>query len=78
MFISGGGANNPLLVHYIKELFGNTVYIGNTNELGINANAKEAICFAILANETVSGNTNNLPSVTGAKEKTIMGKICLP
>jgi anhydro-N-acetylmuramic acid kinase len=78
LFISGGGANNPLLVHYIKELFGNTVYIGNTNELGINANAKEAICFAILANETVSGNTNNLPSVTGAKEKTIMGKICLP
>jgi anhydro-N-acetylmuramic acid kinase len=78
MYISGGGANNPLLVEYIKQLFGNEIYIGNTAELGINSNAKEAICFAILANETISGNTNNLPSVTGANKKTIMGKICLP
>lgn len=78
LYLSGGGANNPLIVNYLKELFTDSVYIGNTNELGINYNAKEAICFAILANETISGNANNLPSVTGANNQTILGKICLP
>lgn len=78
LFISGGGANNPLLMYYLRELFEPSTYVGTTKELGINSDAKEAICFAILANETISGNTNNLPSVTGAKQKTIMGKICLP
>jgi len=31
--------------------------------------------FAILANETISGNPNNVPSATGANEPVIMGKI---
>ncbi len=78
LYLSGGGANNPLIIEYLKKLFTNSIYIGNTNELGINYNAKEAICFAILANETISGNANNLPSVTGASRQTILGKICLP
>ncbi|HPN37690.1 MAG TPA: anhydro-N-acetylmuramic acid kinase [Melioribacteraceae bacterium] len=78
LYISGGGAKNPLLYYYINELFGEEIKISNTDKLKINSDAKESICFAILANETISGNTNNLPSVTGAKKKTIMGKICLP
>jgi len=32
----------------------------------------------VFANECVSGNPVNLPGVTGAKRKTILGKICLP
>ena len=45
------------------------------NKFGIAPNAKEALAFAILANETISGNPNNIPNVTGAREAVIMGKI---
>jgi anhydro-N-acetylmuramic acid kinase len=49
-----------------------------SDELGISVNSKEAICFAVLANETLSGNAANVVSVTGASSPTILGKICLP
>ena len=49
-----------------------------TNEdIGFNSNAKEAVAFAILANETIFGNTNNVPSATGANHGVVMGKITI-
>ena len=74
IYISGGGANNPLLVQWLKELLACSFF--KSNELGINSDAKEAILFAILANETVAGgdfkfNSVKIPSVT-------MGKISMP
>ena len=49
-----------------------------TNEdLGLDSDAKEAVAFAILANECVHGCANNMPSVTGAKHPVVMGKISL-
>jgi len=74
IYMSGGGANNPLLVEWLKELLPCT--FSKSNELGINSDAKEAILFAILANETVTGGDFNfksakIPSVT-------MGKISMP
>ncbi|MBE9483466.1 MAG: anhydro-N-acetylmuramic acid kinase, partial [Bacteroidetes bacterium] len=38
---------------------------------------KEAICFAILANELIRGNPSNLPGITGATKPAFLGKICL-
>ena len=35
------------------------------------------MAFAVLANELISGNMNNLPGVTGAQRKVPMGKIAL-
>lgn len=78
LIISGGGAKNGALVKYLQQYFSGDVRIRNIEELGISSDAKEAICFAVLANETVSGNSSNLPSVTGASKDTILGKICLP
>ena len=46
-------------------------------ELGFDGNAKEALAFAILANEAIFANANNVPSVTGAKHPVVMGKISL-
>jgi anhydro-N-acetylmuramic acid kinase len=46
-------------------------------ELGFSSDAKEAIAFAILANEALCGRANNLPVVTGARSPVIMGKISL-
>jgi len=78
LIISGGGARNLQLVEDLKDYFGKSVEVKNIEELGISSDAKEAICFAVLANETISGNETNIPRVTGAKRKTILGKICLP
>jgi anhydro-N-acetylmuramic acid kinase len=42
------------------------------------SDAKEAIAFAILGNEFLFGNTNNLISATGAKRNVVMGKLVFP
>ena len=78
LIISGGGARNFQLVEDLKELFRKISRVKNTESLGMSSDAKEAICFAVLANETISGNETNIPRVTGASRKTILGKICLP
>ncbi len=78
LIISGGGAKNKTLVSLIKKYFGNKTKINNITKYGINPKEKEAVCFAILANETIAGNCSNLPNVTGSKSKTVLGKICLP
>ena len=62
----------------LKKDFGRTVHICNVKNLGISPDAKEAICFAVLANETLCSNAANIPKVTGASKPTILGKICLP
>ena len=45
------------------------------DDLGVPAEAREALCFAILANETVSGLPSNVPAVTGAGRPAVLGKI---
>jgi anhydro-N-acetylmuramic acid kinase len=37
--------------------------------------AKEALGFAILANETLSGRPGNLPTVTGACKPAVLGEM---
>ena len=78
LFVSGGGARNNLIMNSLKKYFGKTVVVKNVKDLGISSDAKEAICFAVLANETLAGNPANLPRATGAIRSTILGKICLP
>lgn len=74
IYISGGGMYNPLLMQHLQEQLPN-ISFKNTNDLGVNPDAKEAILFAILANENLcGGNTNfgdNNPNVS-------MGKISFP
>jgi anhydro-N-acetylmuramic acid kinase len=75
LIVSGGGAHNLTLINALKKYFNPTI-IKTSTEFGISIDAKEAICFAILANETIQGNFNNMPTVTNAKSPTILGKIC--
>jgi anhydro-N-acetylmuramic acid kinase len=75
IYMSGGGAHNPLLVGWLKELLACT--FSNTSELGISGDAKEAILFAILANETITGGTSDFGSRKGIPSVS-MGKISFP
>jgi anhydro-N-acetylmuramic acid kinase len=78
LFVSGGGAKNKFIIQSLKKYFKKAIRISNVKNLGISPDAKEAICFAVLANETLYGNPSNIPGVTGASKATILGKICLP
>jgi len=76
LIVSGGGVHNLTLMNSLRDRLSN-MKVSTTSEYGVAADAKEAILFAVLANETVSGHSGNLPAVTGAKEATVLGKICL-
>jgi anhydro-N-acetylmuramic acid kinase len=75
VYMSGGGMHNPLLVSWLKELL--PCNFLKTNDLGISGDAKEAVLFAILANETVSGGESDFGSRRGIPSVS-MGKISFP
>ncbi len=74
VIISGGGVHNPVLFQFLKDYLVD-IEISKVDDFGIPSDAMEALAFAILANETISGNPGNVPSATGANESVILGKI---
>lgn len=74
--LSGGGARNPVIVSRLREKLAPT-RLCLSDEYGIPADAKEALGFAVLANEAVCGNRANVPGVTGARDATVLGKISI-
>jgi anhydro-N-acetylmuramic acid kinase len=78
LIVSGGGAKNKFLYQSLADYFGKETEVKVIDEIGVSSDAKEAICFAVLANETISGNAANIPRTTGASRATILVKICLP
>lgn len=76
VIFSGGGCDNPILMDKLRSRI-EPMKFATSNDYGIPTDAKEAVAFSVLANELISGNTNNLPAVTGAQTKVPMGKISL-
>lgn len=76
LLVSGGGAHNKFMMSLLQKYFGKAKVM-KIEEYGYSSDAKEAICFAILANETISGNPANVPRTTGAKAPVILGDICI-
>lgn len=76
LIISGGGTKNRTMMDSLRKYFSPT-HVMTSDSLGISSDAKEALCFAVLANETISGNNSTMPNVTGAQRATVLGKICL-
>lgn len=70
---SGGGVRNVHLMKLLRERLGVTVR--TTDEFGIPVEAKEALAFALLGNETMAGGCGNLPSATGAARAVVLGSI---
>ena len=74
MILSGGGAFNPTLVALLgKEL--PEMKIAKSEDYGIGSDAREAVAFAILGNETVFNQPGNVPGATGAEHPVVLGKI---
>jgi anhydro-N-acetylmuramic acid kinase len=76
LIVSGGGTHNGAIMAGLQKYF-RPMCVRKIEKYGTSSDAKEAICFALLANETVSGNPGNVPVATGAKKPTLLGKICL-
>ena len=77
LYVSGGGVHNQTIMRQLNEVLANTA-VKPVDNSGISADAKEAIAFAILANESLHGNAGNLPSATGASVRKILGKFVCP
>lgn len=74
VIVCGGGVFNKTLLKYLKDYL-EDVKVRRIDDFNIPSEAKEALSFAILANETICGNPGNVPSATGAKEQVVLGKI---
>jgi anhydro-N-acetylmuramic acid kinase len=76
IYLSGGGAHNPLMLDWIKSLLPNLQF-REMSEIGISGDAKEAVLFAVLANESLAGGKLNFGS--RSKVPTVsMGKVSFP
>jgi anhydro-N-acetylmuramic acid kinase len=75
ILVSGGGSENNIIMDTLKSLLKNSI-VKKFEYYGINSANKEAVLFAVLANETISQKYNNVPSSTGAKKNVLLGKIC--
>lgn len=74
ILICGGGAYNLFLLRRMQLLVPH-ITIETTDKYGLSPDWVEAMSFAWLARETLQGKTGNLPSVTGARSKVILGAI---
>ena len=73
---SGGGAKNGTLIRMLEaglEPLG--VKVRLMEELGVPAQAKEAVAFALLAWLSWWGLPGNIPAATGAQRAMVLGKI---
>lgn len=74
LIISGGGAHNKTLMRNIKSGLLD-ISVRRSDHYNIPADAREAIAFAILGNETICGTPSNVPSATGAERSVVLGQI---
>ncbi|HMO17755.1 MAG TPA: anhydro-N-acetylmuramic acid kinase [Oligoflexia bacterium] len=78
IYFSGGGAKNPTLMNRIRELLPDGVQALTLTDKNINySDSKEALAFAVLAGELLSGRCGNIPSVTGASHACVLGDISI-
>lgn len=76
LIVSGGGVHNR---YFMRRLTETHPYckVGDSAKWGIDPDYVEAAAFALLAAMFVHGDPANLPQVTGAKRKTVLGRLSL-
>jgi anhydro-N-acetylmuramic acid kinase len=77
VIFSGGGVRNLTLMRRIRERLPQLCVETSFQEGEEFGDAKEALAFAVLANETLSGRPTCIPQATGASEPVVSGEIAL-
>jgi anhydro-N-acetylmuramic acid kinase len=76
LIAAGGGVHNAFLMHQLTKRFKALgVPVKTTDAIGIAAQAKESVAFALLAWLTWHGRSGNVPSSTGAARNVVLGKV---
>lgn len=75
IYVCGGGAQNGYLMQTLQTVAGEHFTVDSTETLGVHPDWMEAIAFAWLAKQTLAKEAGNLPSVTGAKQPTVLGGV---
>ena len=77
VYVCGGGALNKTLMACLTDYLPN-IEVNTTAQLGVAPEWVEAIAFAWLAQQPLLDQPGNIPAVTGAKGRRILGGIYLP
>jgi anhydro-N-acetylmuramic acid kinase len=74
LILSGGGSSNPTTVQWLRDAVPG-VHVLTTGDLGIPAQAKEAVAFAVLGFLSWNGLPGSVTAATGARHAAILGSI---
>jgi anhydro-N-acetylmuramic acid kinase len=74
VLVNGGGSRNPTLMRMLGDLLA-PVPVMATDALGYDADAKEAMAFALMAHDALAGLPTNIPGATGASRAVTLGKL---
>lgn len=74
VLVAGGGARNPTLLRMIETALPDVTVLP-LDALGIDADAKEALAFALIGYATLHGWPGNVPAATGATHPVLLGSI---
>lgn len=74
LIVSGGGARNPALIGGLRTVLPG-VAVTPSDAFGVDADAKEAIAFAVLGYAALRGLAAGMPRVTGARGERVLGAI---
>lgn len=77
LIVSGGGAKNRTLMERLRQGFSD-ITVRTSDDYHIPSDAREAIAFAILGNETICNTPSNVPQATGARKAVVLGNITPP
>ena len=72
VLLAGGGALNPVLAGMISDRLA-PLPVHDLSELGLDPEAREAACFAVLAWAYLRGIPGNAPAATGASGARVLG-----
>jgi anhydro-N-acetylmuramic acid kinase len=74
VIVAGGGSRNPTMLEMLSREVAPTPVL-TSESVGLSSDYKEGLIFALLAHETWHNRPNNLPSLTGAASRVVLGQI---
>ena len=72
LIVAGGGSRNPVLMNELRQRC-RGMRLLNSDELGLSAEAREGLAFALLAWWHCLQYPGNAPAITGAKRAAVLG-----